>query len=150
MIVEASSRDADRYLAPSFEAQRLELIGMSMFPALWPGDQFEVALAGSMSSGDVVVFVGGDGRRLAHRVQGHCSRSGLYLTIGDTNAKEDAPVPETAVIGRVVTVRRCVLGRWLIVPRVFWRRRVLPTGVAWTLRWVASGLVRFSRRVGVT
>lgn len=148
MSSKVSLRDAGRYRPPGFEVRRLELIGLSMFPALWPGDRLDLEIARSFSSGDVVAFVGADGCRLAHRVVGRCSRSSDYLIAGDANAVEDAPVPETAMIGRVLTVRRCVLGRWLTVPRMFWRRRMLSAGAARTLRRLALGLLRLTRGIG--
>jgi len=150
MISKARSHYAGLYRPPGFEVRRLDLIGLSMFPALWPGDWLDVETIRSLSSGDVVAFVGADGRRLAHRVVGRCSRSRDYLITGDANVVDDDPVPETAMIGRVLTVRRRMLGRWFIVPPVFWRRRVLPSGTTRTFMRLASGLVRFSRGIGAS
>jgi hypothetical protein len=147
MIAKASSSGAVRYSPPGFEVQPLELIGLSMFPALLPGDRLDLEIAGALSTGDVVAFVGASGGRVAHRVLGRCCRSGDYLTVGDASTRKDAPVPETAMIGRVVTVRRCALGRWLTVPRVFWCQRLLPAGAVRTLAKVASRLIRFRRRI---
>lgn len=55
-----------------------------------------------LSVGDVAVFLGVNGRIWFHRVVA-TSDAGVQ-TRGDTNAKADAPVPKSAVLGRVSAV----------------------------------------------
>ena len=119
------------------DVRRLDTVGFSMVPALWPGDRVELVLPDVVSTGDVVAFVGEGGQRLAHRVVGRCSRSGDYLIAGDANRGPDAPVPRKAIIGVVVRVRRRFFGRWHTVPQGLWRGRLPWRPARRSIRWVA-------------
>ncbi|MFH2010508.1 MAG: S24/S26 family peptidase [bacterium] len=140
-------RGSAPYASPAVEIHRIDAVGLSMFPALWPGDQVDIGPSFALSSGDVVAFIGGCGRSLVHRLLGICPRGDRWLTAGDTSGRHDEPVPGAAVIGKVVRVRRRLLGVWVSVPRVFWVRRRVSSYVAQGTLRLAGRLLGFGRRL---
>jgi signal peptidase I len=88
---------------------RLQVVGWSMLPIIWPGDTVVVERASKADvlDGDVVVF--SNGRRLvAHRVVTKDSGSGdsMVQTKGDALSRLDAPVAHDEVLGKVAFIRR--------------------------------------------
>lgn len=87
-------------------ALRLRLLGVSMLPTLWPGDEVEIV---SCSAGDlqlgVVVLAIRDGRFFVHRVIS-VGDGGHVITRGDAMPGPDPVFPADAVVGRVVRVSR--------------------------------------------
>jgi hypothetical protein len=77
--------------------------GLSMWPALRPGDVALFAAPGAPRPGDVCLAVV-DGRLVAHRL---IAREGDRLLLrGDAMPAADPPVAPAAVVGRLVAVRR--------------------------------------------
>jgi signal peptidase I len=88
---------------------RLQVVGWSMLPIIWPGDTVVVERASKADvlDGDVVVF--SNGRRLvAHRVVTKDSGSGdsMVQTKGDALSRLDAPVAHDEVLGKVAFIMR--------------------------------------------
>jgi len=121
--------------------------GVSMFPTLLPGDRVRFGACGGTCTGDLVGYIGPIGELILHRVMGYCSVTERYLTAGDGNSGLDGPVPVSAVVGRVVAVRRRVLGVEVVLPRAFWRWRVVPRRLAGRLRGVAMWIPRPLRKL---
>ena len=114
-----------------------------MFPSLIPGDEVAlVPVTGAISSGDVIGFLGPSGKATMHRVLGVCAVAGTVLTAGDNNRGPDVPLPVHAVVGRVVRVRRRILGGWVTIPEVLWRSRLLPIWLSRPLWRVCAGAHR--------
>lgn len=88
-----------------FNKLRLRVHGLSMLPAILPGDMLDIVPCASTQAapGDVVLFRRDD-RFVIHRVLAHTA-SGL-LTQGDANRAPDLPVDSADVLGRVVGVTR--------------------------------------------
>jgi len=87
---------------------RLQVMGWSMLPTIWPGDTLivEHASVSEVSPGDIVLF--GRGRRLfAHRIVG-TDRSGksTMLTRGDAMPTTDSPIGESELLGKVSFIVR--------------------------------------------
>jgi signal peptidase I len=88
---------------------RLAVTGVSMLPAIWPGDILEVhrqSLA-EILPGDVVLFMR-KGGFAAHRVvekAGEQDRT-LLITRGDTLRVPDPPVTPQELLGRVTAILR--------------------------------------------
>ncbi len=76
----------------------------SMFPTIQKGDVLTIAGPVSPGTGDVVVFAL-DGALVCHRVVG-VEPDGTIRTRGDASARDDAPIRQRDVIGRVTTIRR--------------------------------------------
>jgi hypothetical protein len=120
-----------------------------MFPALLPRDRITLVREAAYATGDVVGFIGPDGEAVAHRVLGQCAATGAYLTAGDNNGGHDAPVPAGAVLGRVASVERQVLGVSFTVPPALWQRRLLPVSLSRPLTRVAVQAVAILAAVGL-
>lgn len=104
-IARTLSQDGYQFRAP--------IIGGSMLPWFWAGDAIVVRpTSGPLVPGDVVVFER-KGELVAHRLIRRIRVTGIdyLMTKGDWMAAEDAPVPPSAVIGKVVAIDR---GGWLI------------------------------------
>jgi hypothetical protein len=111
-------------------ALRLQAMGTSMLPSIWPGDvlSIEHKAGGEIVLGDIVL-VARDGRFFVHRLMGK-SESG-WITRGDSLPQDDEPVAEDQVLGLVSLIHR---RSRVVVPR----RRVSPfrRTLAWMLcRW---------------
>jgi len=99
--------------------------------------------------GDIIVYLLG-GAAVAHRVLAVRRERGMrtFLAMGDANYQPDPPVPEAAVVGKVLAIARPqgpqVLPRrpLLALARLLWvRTRDL---VPWRIRKLASRLTRRS------
>jgi signal peptidase I len=93
---------------------RLQVMGWSMLPTVWPGDTLviESASSNSVCEGDIVLF-GRDRRLFAHRVVTKPSQPGdsRVVTRGDAMPAADSPLAEDELLGKVsVIVRngRCI------------------------------------------
>jgi len=83
----------------------LRVTGLSMLPAIWPGDLVTVQRQDSseLRRGQVILFAR-NGRLTAHRVVEVAS--GHILTRGDSSPTCDSPLKWIDVVGQVVGVRR--------------------------------------------
>jgi signal peptidase I len=96
---------------------RLRVSGMSMVPAMRPGDLITVerADAAEIAPGEIVVFAR-SGRLVAHRVMGitahpDSANSGnqsekLFQTRGDCSRRKDPIVRGSELLGRVIQIER--------------------------------------------
>ena len=84
---------------------RLQALGNSMLPAIWPGDVLciERSAGDEIVPGDIVL-VAGDGRFFIHRLM-EKHESG-WITRGDSLPQNDPPVEEVQVLGKVSTIHR--------------------------------------------
>jgi len=112
----------------------LKARGMSMLPAVWPGDLLTIqrAVYDEIAAGDIVLVLR-DHRFFIHRLVGwQLGRDGLLsVTRGDAMPQDDPPAAASEVLGRVASIRR---GNRSFVPS----RRVsmLHSALAWMLcRW---------------
>ena len=109
---------------------RLQALGNSMLPSIWPGDVLciEHKRGEEMVPGDVVL-VARDGRFFIHRLIE--KRDSGWVTRGDSLAQNDSPVVESQVLGKVSLIQRKT-GVLIPSSRVSWRNRA----IAWMLcRW---------------
>jgi signal peptidase I len=87
---------------------RLQVMGWSMLPTVWPGDTLVIESANSntVSEGDIVLF-GRDRRLFAHRVvtKRSCGDSRV-VTRGDAMPGPDSPLSEDELLGRVSFIVR--------------------------------------------
>lgn len=84
---------------------RLQALGTSMLPSIWPGDVLSIERkpGEGMVPGDIVL-VARDSRFFVHRlIEKHGSR---WITRGDSLPQNDAPVAEVQVLGRVSLIQR--------------------------------------------
>ena len=90
-------------------ALRMQVMGWSMLPAVWPGDTLMVERANlsTVSQGEIVLFVR-DGRLFAHRVVANSRRDGglQLVTKGDAMRSQDAPISEAELLGKVSRIVR--------------------------------------------
>ena len=88
---------------------RLQVMGWSMLPSVWPGDTLVVerVKGEAVSKGDIVLF-GRDRRLFAHRVVRKSSSPGnsTIRTRGDAMPAADPPVDESQLLGRVSFIVR--------------------------------------------
>jgi hypothetical protein len=91
-------------------AIRLQALGISMLPSIWPGDLLTIeGIPGSeMVPGDIILFVR-DGRFFVHRlisrpVGQQCDSS--WTTRGDAMPQNDPPVRAAELLGRVSGIGR--------------------------------------------
>jgi signal peptidase I len=87
---------------------RLQLMGWSMLPTIWPGDVvvIERAESSSVSRGDVVLFRR-DERLFVHRVvQKNIQGTKQIRTQGDAMQASDPPVDERELLGKVSLITR--------------------------------------------
>ncbi len=100
-------------VARKFGEIRFKATGDSMLPSVWPGDLLTVRRQSfsEFRRGQIVLYerVAGENAQLvAHRIV-DCSgdRSGRQLiTRGDSLPRNDAPVHEDQILGRVVSISR--------------------------------------------
>ena len=109
---------------------RLQALGTSMLPSIWPGDvlSIEPKSGEEIVPGDIVL-VARDGRFFIHRLIE--KRSSTWITRGDSLPQDDAPVAPLQVLGKVSLIHRRTGD---IVPKP----RLSPFGrtLAWMLsRW---------------
>jgi hypothetical protein len=98
---------------------RVRVTGACMEPHLRDGALVDVAPRRTYWPGDVVAFVEGTGRLVAHRVIGYRpGRRGFHLwTQADASQRPDAPIAAALVLGRVVATvslaeRARAISRW--------------------------------------
>lgn len=98
----------------TFGEIRLRVFGTSMVPSILPGDLVSIRQANlqDISLGEVVLFLQ-KGRLFVHRVVGRkvaATADGpdepCLITRGDRLRHEDPPVMSSALLGRVVSVKR--------------------------------------------
>jgi signal peptidase I len=79
---------------------RLQVLGTSMLPAIWPGNvvSIERAAANEIVPGDIVLAVR-EGRFFVHRVIE--KRDCQWITRGDSLPQHDPPVTAIQILGRV-------------------------------------------------
>jgi hypothetical protein len=92
---------------------RLQALGTSMLPSIWPGDVLSIESGpDELVPGDIVL-VARDGRFFVHRL---IDKQGSdWITRGDSLPQNDAPVAEAQVLGKVSAIHR--QGR-VIVPKL--------------------------------
>ena len=119
---------------------RLRVAGGSMLPCVWPGDLVTVRQCAfaELRPGQIVLH-GKEESLTLHRI----ARVGsdAVITRGDSLPRFDAPVKASAILGRVVSLRR---GDRSISWEQGWWQRV----VAWVLRrsrWLRRGVVYLHR-----
>ena len=111
-------------------AIRLQALGTSMLPSVWPGDVLSIAPAHGkgVAPGDIVLVVR-DGRFFVHRLIE--KRDCEWITRGDSLPQNDPPLTGAQVLGRVSLIHRKT-GDILPKPRL----SVFSRGLAWMLcRW---------------
>jgi signal peptidase I len=96
-------------VAGRFGGVRLRVVGCSMAPAIHPGDLIYVQRIGvtGVLPGDIVVFTR-EGRLVVHRVMARTSRGiePSLVTRGDHTRRDDVPICDSALIGRVTNIVR--------------------------------------------
>jgi signal peptidase I len=128
----------------TFGELRFAALGASMLPAIFPGDTLIVRreTARSARRGDVVLFFR-EGRFCAHRLVDKMEEGGRLslITRGDALCKNDPPLAENELLGRVTAVvrgwKRIELGEQPAASEVLLRWAVRRSGsaVKWLLRW---------------
>jgi len=111
-------------------AIRLQALGTSMLPSVWPGDvlSIEPAPGKDVVPGDIVLVVR-DGRFFVHRLIE--KRESHWITRGDSLPQNDPPLAEAQVLGKVSLIHRRTGD---IVPKP--RLAVFSRALAWMLcRW---------------
>jgi len=110
-------------------AIRLQALGTSMLPSIWPCDvlSIEPAPGKDVVPGDIVLVVR-DSRFFVHRLIE--KRDCKWITRGDSLPQNDPPLAEAQVLGKVSLIHRKTGD---IVPS----SRVSPLGrtLAWMCRW---------------
>ncbi len=86
-------------------AIRLQALGTSMLPSVWPGDVLSIAPAPGKDivPGDIVL-VARDGRFFIHRLIQKDETH--WITRGDSLAQNDPPLAEAQVLGKVSLIHR--------------------------------------------
>ena len=86
-------------------AIRLQALGTSMLPSIWPGDVLSIAPAPGKDvvPGDIVLVVR-DGRFFVHRLIE--KRGSHWITRGDSLPQNDEAVTEDKVLGKVSLIHR--------------------------------------------
>jgi signal peptidase I len=109
---------------------RLQALGTSMLPAIWPGDvvSIERKPADETVPGDIVLVVL-DGRFFVHRLIK--KRDCQWITRGDSLPQNDPAVGEAQVLGRVSRVHR--RNRVIVPqPRLSVLGRILASLICWS------------------
>ena len=87
---------------------RLQVMGWSMLPTIWPGDVLiiERAKTRSVSQGDIVLF-GREQRFFVHRIVKKATQEPSWLlTQGDAMEAPDPPVEDRDLLGKVSLIVR--------------------------------------------
>ena len=153
----AAHRELLAEVARKFGEIRFKATGDSMLPSVWPGDLLTVRRQSfsEFQSGEIVLYEREDGENaltrsygpaspkgrgfVAHRIVGRNGRQ--LITRGDSLRRNDAPVNEDQVLGRVV----CVTRNGRRIGLEFTRKRRM---AAWVLRrsdLAGRVLLRFAR-----
>jgi signal peptidase I len=106
-------------VARRFGEVRFRATGISMMPAIWPGDILTIRQCGmaDLQLGQIVLYRRGK-ELVAHRVTR--IHDNLLTTRGDSICHEDSPVPESAIVGQVVSIVH--RGRSVPFQLTFWSR----------------------------
>jgi len=93
----------------SFGEVRLQALGVSMLPTLWPGDRLTIQAAGfdRVRPGDIVLYAR-QNRFFIHRMtqKSAAADSQFLITQGDAMVQEDPPVNSDELLGKVSAVYR--------------------------------------------
>jgi signal peptidase I len=88
---------------------RLQVLGSSMLPAMWPGDVVHIdsSLSAAIAPGDIVLCERDD-RFFVHRLIANSeSENGIHWTTrGDSMSQNDPLFSEVQLLGRVSSIRR--------------------------------------------
>jgi hypothetical protein len=110
MPVIAEARESDKLdlaleVLRSSGAIRLQALGTSMLPSIWPGDVLEIEnkTGNEIVTGDIVLVVR-DCRFFIHRLIE--KRNPEWITRGDSLPQSDPPTAEVQVLGKVSTIHR--------------------------------------------
>jgi len=103
---------------------RLQALGTSMLPSIWPGDLLVIDgnPQGHVIMGDLAL-VAGENRFFVHRVVGEQKAQGQvrWITRGDILSADDPPVSASELLGRVSAIHRngrvTIPSRRLSLPR---------------------------------
>jgi Peptidase S24-like len=110
---------------------RLQALGSSMLPTIWPGDvlNIEPKSGAEIVPGDIVL-VARDNRFFIHRLIE--KRNSTWTTRGDSLSQADAPVAPKQVLGRVSLIHReaCAI---VPKPRLSMFSRMLASMFRWDL-----------------
>jgi len=98
--------DLAREVLRSSGSLRLQVMGWSMLPTVWPGDTLlvESAEPATVSEGDILLYHR-DQKLFVHRVVNAKSHNTI-LTRGDAMPRPDPPVRPDQMLGRVVSIVR--------------------------------------------
>ena len=135
---------------------RLQALGTSMLPSIWPGDvlSIEPRPVAEIVPGDVVL-VARDGRFFIHRLIE--KRKLTWTTRGDSLPQDDAPVAPLQVLGRVSLIHRNA-GAIVPKPRLSLFNRMFASMYGWDsfrnaalrlhsfVAWLSWGRPRSRRR----
>jgi hypothetical protein len=128
---------------------RLAVLGSSMLPSLWPGDQLtiEAREGGQVRCEDIVAFRR-DGRLFIHRALRILQMSPLrIITRGDAMPRPDSPVLPEELLG-VVTAVCGADGRPVPIPGSSRVRRLIGLALAYSGRLRSLALRWHARRRG--
>ena len=112
--MDASIREACKYSLAAEVLQstgelRFRASGISMLPALWPGDCLTIQSHSfeEVQPGDLVLYARG-GRFFIHRITRKCAsgEETFLITRGDCMAEEDPPVKKSELLGKVIAIHR--------------------------------------------
>jgi signal peptidase I len=124
MGVESEQRSASgcelvAEVARRFGEVRFRATGISMMPVIWPGDILTIRQCGmaDLQPGQIVLYQRGK-ELVAHRVTR--IHDNLLTTRGDSICHDDLPIPESEIVGQVVSIVR--RGRTVPCHLSFWSR----------------------------
>ena len=105
-FVNSAQLDLAVEVLQTFGELRFVAQGVSMLPSIFPGDRMVVRKASfsDIRAGDVVLYARNDSF-CAHRVM-YKDDTKTLITRGDAMDRTDAPVRETELLGRVISVVR--------------------------------------------
>jgi hypothetical protein len=108
---------------------RLQALGTSMLPTIWPGDVLSIEpKSGEEIVPGAIVLVARDGRFFIHRLIE--KRNSIWITQGDSLPQADAPVAPIQVLGRVSLIHR-EIGDIAPMPRLSLVSRMLARMCRW-------------------
>jgi hypothetical protein len=115
---EAHKLDLAAEVLRSGGAIRLQALGTSMLPSIWPGDILSIeSKLEEVAPGDIVL-VARDRRFFIHRLIEQ--RHSHWITRGDALPQNDAPITKSQVLGKVFAIHRTsgavIPGRCLLPP----------------------------------
>ena len=106
---EAYQRSLAADILRSGGSVRLQALGTSMLPSIWPGDVLVIdGNAGERVTLGDLALVGRDGRFFIHRLVGRIEAQDQvqWITRGDALSENDPPVPVSELLGIVSAVHR--------------------------------------------